>query len=127
VCPKGHRRPPRQDAEATAGQHGQSGQADALFLFFLDLSRHLLLYCTKYPYVCSMVKLPDQIPPYAALMEALVDTMDRAQIPAEGGNSAAGKAILRQITAAARAQIERIKQAKDTKQTIHQGATNDNR
>ena len=46
---------------------------------------------------------------------------------ASTGNSEAGKAICRQITAAARAQMERIKQAKDTKQTIHQGATNDNR
>ncbi|MGD0751982.1 MAG: hypothetical protein ABSA23_11310 [Anaerolineales bacterium] len=60
-------------------------------------------------------------------MESLADMMDRALMPADGGNSAAGKAIVRQITAAARAQIERIKQAKDTKQTIHQGATNDNR
>jgi len=48
-------------------------------------------------------------------------------MPADGGNSEAGKAIFRQITAAARAQMERIKQAKDTKQTIRQGATNDNR
>ena len=48
-------------------------------------------------------------------------------MPADGGNSEAGKAICRQITAAARAQMERIKQAKDTKQTVHQGAANDNR
>jgi hypothetical protein len=68
-----------------------------------------------------------KIPPYDAVMEALADMMDRALIPADGGSSEAGKAILRQITAAARAQIERVKQAKDTKQTIHPGATNDNR
>jgi len=68
-----------------------------------------------------------QFPPYDAVMEALADMMDRALMPADGGNSEAGKAIVRQITAAARAQLERIKQAKDTKQTIHQGATNDNR
>ena len=48
-------------------------------------------------------------------------------MPADGGNSEAGKAIVRQITAAARAQMEQIKQAKDTKQTIHKGATHDNR
>jgi len=69
----------------------------------------------------------DQFPPYDAVMEGLADMMDRALIPADGGNSEAGKAICRQITAAARAQIERIKEAKDTKQTIHQGATHDNR
>jgi len=72
-------------------------------------------------------KSPGQFPPYDAVMEALADMMDRALMPADGGNSEAGKAIVRQITAAARAQIERIKQAKETKQTIHQGATNDNR
>ena len=60
------------------------------------------------------------------VMEALADIMDGALLPEDGGNSAAGKAIFRQITAAARAQMEQIKQAKDTKQTIRQGATNDN-
>ena len=72
-------------------------------------------------------KAPDQFPPYDAVMEALADVMDRALMPADGGNSEAGKAIIRQITAAARAQLERIKQAKDTNQTIDQGATHDNR
>ena len=69
----------------------------------------------------------DQFPPYDAVMEALADMMDRALIQADGSNSEAGKAIVRQITAAARAQLERIKQAKDIKQTIHLGAPNDNR
>ncbi len=57
----------------------------------------------------------DQFPPYDAVMEALADIMDRALAPKGGGNSRAGKAILRQITAAARAQMERIKQAQDAK------------
>jgi AcrR family transcriptional regulator len=68
----------------------------------------------------------DQFPPYDAVMEALADMMDRALMPADGGNSEAGKALYRQITAAARAQTERIKQAKDTKQAIRQGAKHDN-
>jgi hypothetical protein len=59
-------------------------------------------------------------------MEALADMMDRALIPAMA-ETARRVAIVRQITSEARAQIERIKQAKDTKQTIHQGATHDNR
>jgi len=46
--------------------------------------------------------------------------------PVPGGNSEVGKAICRQITAAARAQMERIKQAKDTKQAQRQGANHDN-
>jgi TetR/AcrR family acrAB operon transcriptional repressor len=72
-------------------------------------------------------KPPDQFPPYDALMGALADMMDRALMPANGGNSEAGKAIVRQITAAAQEQLERIKQTRDPKQTIHQAATNDNR
>ena len=71
-------------------------------------------------------KPPDQFPPYEAVMGALADMMDRALMPADGGNSEAGKAIVRQITEAARAQLERIIQARETKQTI-QGAANDNR
>jgi AcrR family transcriptional regulator len=71
-------------------------------------------------------KPPDQFPPYDATMEALADMMDRAlapQDPATGANNAAGKEIIRQITAAARAQMEQIKQARDgapanTKRTI---------
>ncbi len=63
-------------------------------------------------------KPPDQFPPYDAVMEALADMMDRALQPEDGapgtgGNSEAGKAIVRQITAAARAQMEQIKQARE--------------
>src|SRR5271157_154588 len=70
-------------------------------------------------------KPPDQFPPYDAVMEALADMMDRALQPEDGGNSEAGKAIFRQITTAARAQMEQIKQAKDMKQKISNGATHD--
>jgi len=76
-------------------------------------------------------KPADQSPPYDAIMEALADMMDRALRP-EGGapgtdNSEAGKVIVQQITAAARAQMEQIKQAKDMKEKIRNGATHDNR
>lgn len=60
-------------------------------------------------------KPADQIPPYDAVMEALADMMDRALSPADGGNNEAGKAIIRKITAEARAQMEQIKQKLDTK------------
>jgi hypothetical protein len=51
-------------------------------------------------------------------MEALADMMDRALRPEDGppgtgANSEAGKEIVRQITAAARAQMEQIKQARE--------------
>ena len=69
---------------------------------------------------------------YDAVMETLAEMMDRALLPEDGapgtgGNSEVGKAICRQITSAARAQMERTKQAKDTKLTVRQGAANDNR
>lgn len=72
-------------------------------------------------------KPPDQFPPYDAVMETLADIMDRALLPEDGGNSEAGKAISRQIIAAARTQMEQTKQAMDMKQKIRQGANNDNR
>jgi hypothetical protein len=63
-------------------------------------------------------KPPDQFPPYDAVMEALANMMDRALQPEDGApgtgrNSQAGKEIVRQITAAARAQMEQIKQARE--------------
>src|SRR5262245_58225540 len=54
-------------------------------------------------------KPQDQSPPYETVMEALADLMDRALLPEGGGDSQAGKAIFRQVTAAARAQLEQVK------------------
>jgi len=76
-------------------------------------------------------KPAEQSPPYDAVMEALADLMDRALRP-EGAtrgtdSSEAGKVIVQQITAAARAQIEQIKQAKDMKEKAGSGATYANR
>jgi TetR/AcrR family acrAB operon transcriptional repressor len=78
-------------------------------------------------------KPADQSPPYDAVMEALSDMMDRALRPAQRDGvtgmdtSQAGKAIVQQITAAARAQMEQIKQATNRKDNIRTGATHDNR
>src|SRR5215216_6254971 len=78
-------------------------------------------------------KPADQSPPYDAVMEALADMMDRALRPAQRDgapgmeHSEAGKVIVQQITAAARAQMEQIKQAKDRKEKLRNGATHDNR
>lgn len=69
----------------------------------------------------------DQFPPYDAVMEALADMMDRALRPEDAGNSAnseAQKAIVRQITATARAQLEQVKQARERSS---RGASHDNR
>lgn len=69
-------------------------------------------------------KPPEQFPPYEAVMEALADMMDRALQPKDGGNSEAGKAIVWQMTVAARAQLEQIKQKRERSS---QRATHDNR
>jgi AcrR family transcriptional regulator len=76
-------------------------------------------------------KPPDQFPPYDAVMEALADLMDRALgtengAPGTGAGIEAVKAITRQITVAARAQLEQIKQAKDIKEKLRKGESHDN-
>jgi len=70
-------------------------------------------------------KPPSEFPPYEVVMETLADMMDRALLPEGGSNGEAGKAIVRQITTTARAQLAQIKQAKDMKQTVQQKATHD--
>ncbi len=77
-------------------------------------------------------KPADQFPPYDAVMEALADMMDRALRPkgsgaGKGTRSEAAKAISRRITAAARRQMEQIKQAEDRKQAMRRGATDGKR
>ena len=56
---------------------------------------------------------PDEIPPMDELIEAIADIMDRALTPEDGGNSEAGKVVIRQIMAAAKQQFEQMKQPKE--------------
>lgn len=68
---------------------------------------------------------PEQFPPYEAVMEALAEMMDRLMTPQDapgaggtpgvGANSEAGKAALRQMGAAARAQFDQIMKAQSGK------------
>ncbi|MBX3081906.1 MAG: TetR/AcrR family transcriptional regulator [Anaerolineae bacterium] len=53
----------------------------------------------------------DELPPYEAVMEALADMMDRLMTPEDGLDSEAGKAVIRQLAAAARAQFEQPQQS----------------
>jgi TetR/AcrR family acrAB operon transcriptional repressor len=55
-----------------------------------------------------------QLPPYEAVMEALAELMDRLLTPEGGGDSPAGKAIIREIVAAARARFAELKQPHDS-------------
>ena len=71
-------------------------------------------------------KPPSESPPYEAVMAALADLMDRALLPPDGGNGEAGKAIVQQITVAARARLEQFKQAREKQPAPRPGATDDN-
>lgn len=59
-------------------------------------------------------KPADQSPPYEAVMEALADMMDRLLTPEDGGDSEAGKAVIRQIVVAARARFAEVKPPNDS-------------
>jgi TetR/AcrR family acrAB operon transcriptional repressor len=56
----------------------------------------------------------DQIPPYDSVMDVLADMMDRLLTPEDGGDSEAGKAVISQIVAAARARFAELKQPEDS-------------
>ncbi len=56
-------------------------------------------------------KRAEAIPPFDDLMDAIAEMMDRMLTPAEGDASAAGKAVIRQLAATARAQLAVMHQA----------------
>lgn len=70
-------------------------------------------------------KPPDQFPPYDVVMETIAEVMDRLLTPKDGGHSEAGKAVIRQVVAAAKAHLEQLKQAKGQK-VKRKGEANDN-
>jgi len=51
-------------------------------------------------------KSPDDIPPFEVLMDAMAAMLDSFLTPEDGGNREAGKALLLQLAAQARAQFE---------------------
>jgi AcrR family transcriptional regulator len=53
-----------------------------------------------------------QIPPFPVVIEALADMMDRWLSPDDGGNSEAGKEVMRQIVAAAKGRLEQMRLAR---------------
>ncbi len=57
-------------------------------------------------------KPADQLPAYDVVMETLADMMDRSLAPKGGGNSQAGKAVIRRVVARAIAQLEQAKASK---------------
>jgi AcrR family transcriptional regulator len=57
------------------------------------------------------VPLFDDAPPVEATIEAIGDFMDKALTPTDGGNSEAGKAIIRQIMDLTRQQLSQMRKA----------------
>lgn len=55
------------------------------------------------------VMLSDEIPPMEATIEAIADLMHRGLTPPDGGNSEAGKAVIRQIIEASRQQLQQMR------------------
>lgn len=58
-----------------------------------------------------------QFPPVDAIIEGIADILDRALTPSDGGDNAAGKAILRQLAEAGRKQFEASQQAQREQQS----------
>ena len=58
-------------------------------------------------------KNPDDLPPFDAVIETITEMMDWRMTPEEGGNSNAGKAVIRQLAAALRVQFEQTKSRKE--------------
>lgn len=79
----------------------------------VDVMAHIIEMLSYGQLMMGEFKPLDQFPPYDAVMEAIADMMDRVLTPEDGGDSEAGKAVIRQITAAVRVQLEQAKQTKD--------------
>ena len=67
------------------------------------ITAHIIELITYGQLTIDEFKPADQIPPFEAVMEALADNVDRMLTPDGGGDSEAGKAVIRQVVAAARA------------------------
>ncbi len=62
-------------------------------------------------------KAEQDIPPLQDIIEGIADLMDRALTPAGGGNSEAGKIIIKQLAATTRHQFEKLEKEKRSELT----------
>ncbi len=69
-------------------------------------------------------KPPDQLPPFEVVMEEIASMMDQLLTPEDGGNSEAGKAVIRQVVAAVQAHLAPLKDMTQT--TANNRETHDN-
>jgi AcrR family transcriptional regulator len=64
---------------------------------------------------------PGALPPFEALMEGMADMMDRVLTPEDGGNSEAGKEIVRRLAEASRAQFSPPRREREGDQVRREG------
>lgn len=57
----------------------------------------------------------EELPPYDAVMEAVADMLDRLLTPEDGGDSEAGKAVIRQLAVLSRRHFEQMKKQTEGK------------
>ena len=77
-----------------------------------QVTAHLLETLSYGQLTIGDFKPPDQFPPFQVVMEALANMMDRWLLPEDGGNSEAGKEVMRQIVVATKEQLEQMRLAR---------------
>ena len=77
-----------------------------------EVTAHLLETLSYGQLTIGDFKPSDQFPPFHVVMEALANMMDRWLSPEDGGNSEAGKEVIRQIVAASKGQLEQMRLAR---------------
>lgn len=87
-----------------------------------EVTAHLLETLSYGQLTIADFKSPDQLPPFPVVMEALADMMDHWLLPDDGGNSEAGKEVIRQIVAKTRERMKQMRlshaQASNTQEAV---------
>ncbi|GHO47751.1 TetR/AcrR family transcriptional regulator [Ktedonospora formicarum] len=87
-----------------------------------EVTAHLIETLSYGQLTIADFQSPDQLPPFPVVMEALADMMDRWLLPEDGGNSEAGKDVIRQIVAETKGQMKHMRlshgQTRDTKEGV---------
>ena len=87
-----------------------------------EVTAHLLETLSYGQLTIADFQSPDQLPPFPVVMEALADMMDRWLLPEDGGNSEAGKEVMRQVVAEMKGRMKHMRlsnvQARDTKEVV---------
>lgn len=78
-----------------------------------EMTSHLLDILSYGLLTVSDFRSPEEMPPYDRVMDALADMLDRLLTPEDGGDSEAGKAVIRALAATSRAQFEQMRTSND--------------